>query len=138
MIFCWLKKVVLLPNLSAEVKLKGLVKVPLFSINQRLCKHCSKTEWTLVHIYTSEIKWIYVLIVEFGILGWNQLVKSREKTKFKIFRGILISFWMSCMSGSVIDVLWCQPIKLIHVVSTSEFHEYWRNDVDFIFFVPSI
>ena len=24
----------------------------------------------------------------------------------------------------VLDVLWCQPIKLIHVVSTSEFHEY--------------
>ena len=22
------------------------------------------------------------------------------------------------------DVLWCQPIKLIHVVSTSEFHKY--------------
>ena len=37
-----------------------------------------------------------------------------------------------------IDVLWCQPIKLIQVVSTSEFHEYWWNDVDFIFFIPSI
>jgi hypothetical protein len=24
----------------------------------------------------------------------------------------------------IIDVLWCQPIKLIQVVSTSEFHEY--------------
>jgi hypothetical protein len=24
----------------------------------------------------------------------------------------------------VLDVLWCQPIKLIQVVSTSEFHEY--------------
>ena len=24
----------------------------------------------------------------------------------------------------LLDVLWCQPIKLIHVVSTSEFHEY--------------
>ena len=24
----------------------------------------------------------------------------------------------------ILDVLWCQPIKLIHVVSTSEFHEY--------------
>ena len=23
-----------------------------------------------------------------------------------------------------LDVLWCQPIKLIQVVSTSEFHEY--------------
>ena len=24
----------------------------------------------------------------------------------------------------ILDVLWCQPIKLIQVVSTSEFHEY--------------
>ena len=38
----------------------------------------------------------------------------------------------------LVDVLWCQPIKLIQVVSTLEFHEYWWNDVDFIFFVPSI
>ena len=38
----------------------------------------------------------------------------------------------------VLDVLWCQPFKLIQVVSTSEFHEYWWNDIDFIFFVPSI
>ena len=38
----------------------------------------------------------------------------------------------------LVDVLWCQPIMLIQVVSTSEFHEYWWKDVDFIFFVPSI
>ena len=37
-----------------------------------------------------------------------------------------------------LDVLWCQPIKLIQVVSTSELHEYWWNDVDFIFFIHSI
>ena len=24
----------------------------------------------------------------------------------------------------LVDVLWCQPIKLIHVISTSKFHEY--------------
>ena len=28
------------------------------------------------------------------------------------------------MRKYLIDVLWCQPIKLIQVVSTSEFHEY--------------
>ena len=37
----------------------------------------------------------------------------------------------------ILDVLWGQPIKLIQVVSTSEFHEYRWNDLDFIFFVPS-
>ena len=26
----------------------------------------------------------------------------------------------------VVAVLWCQPIKLIHVLSTSEFHEYYN------------
>ena len=39
--------------------------------------------------------------------------------------------------GYSINVLWCQPIKLIQVVSTSEFHEYWWNDLDFIFLSPS-
>ena len=39
-------------------------------------------------------------------------------------------------SKYILDVLWCQPIKLIQVVSTSEFHEYWWNDIDFIFFRP--
>ena len=33
----------------------------------------------------------------------------------------------------LVDALWCQPIKLIQVVSTSEFHEYWWKDVDFFF-----
>ena len=36
----------------------------------------------------------------------------------------------------IVDVLWCQQIELIQVVSTSEFHEYWWNDVDLIFFHP--
>ena len=46
------------------------------------------------------------------------------------------SYWMTqkvkvFMSASyILDVLWGQPIKLIQVVSTSEFHEYWWNDVD--------
>ena len=36
---------------------------------------------------------------------------------------------------SVVDVLWGQRIKLIQVVSTSEFHEYWWNDLDLNFLV---
>ena len=46
-------------------------------------------------------------------------------------RGLILVLYGSCL-----DVLWCQPIKLIHVVSTSEFHEYRWNDVDYIFFRP--
>ena len=40
------------------------------------------------------------------------------------------------LSGLVVDVLWGQPIKLIQVVSTSEFDEYQLNNVVFIFFCP--
>ena len=47
----------------------------------------------------------------------------------------MISLWYSG-SWYVIDVLWGQPIKLIQVVSTSEFHEYWWNDFGFIFLSP--
>ena len=40
-----------------------------------------------------------------------------------------IYFWL--------DGLWGQLIKLIQVVSTSKFHEYWWNDLDLIFLVPA-
>ena len=35
----------------------------------------------------------------------------------------------------LVDALWSQLIKLIQVVSTSEFHEYKWNNIVFIFFV---
>ena len=35
-----------------------------------------------------------------------------------------------------IEVLWGQRIKLIQVISSSELHEYWLNNVVFIFFCP--
>ena len=34
------------------------------------------------------------------------------------------AFVTRCKPRYILDVLWCQPIKLIQVVSTSEFHEY--------------
>ena len=40
------------------------------------------------------------------------------------------------METYIVDILWGQPIKLIHVVSTLEFHEYQWNDVIFIFLPP--
>ena len=36
----------------------------------------------------------------------------------------------------LLDVLWGQPIKLIQVVSSSEFYEYWWNDVVGFFLSP--
>ena len=38
----------------------------------------------------------------------------------------------------IVDALWGQPIKLIQAVSNSEFHEYWWNDVLFIFLSPPL
>ena len=49
---------------------------------------------------------------------------------------LLARFATSILIPYVLDVLWCQPIKRIQVVSTSEYHEYWWKDVDFIFFRP--
>ena len=42
------------------------------------------------------------------------------------------------LSTSHLEVLWGQPIKLIQVVSSSKFHEYWWNDFDFIFLSPPL
>ena len=36
----------------------------------------------------------------------------------------------------VLDILCRQQIKLFQVVSTSEFHEYWWNNLENIFLVP--
>ena len=38
-----------------------------------------------------------------------------------------------CSLRSLLDVLWGQPIKLIQVFSTSEFYEYWWNNIFNIF-----
>ena len=37
----------------------------------------------------------------------------------------------------VLDVLCCQQIKLFQVVTTSEFHEYQRNNLEMVFLVPA-
>ena len=37
-------------------------------------------------------------------------------------KGLIITQFAT--ASYLLDVLWCQPIKLIHIVSTSEFHEY--------------
>ena len=47
-------------------------------------------------------------------------VPSKRKKRAGAAEGIIhISF-----GQYIVDVLWCQPIKLIQVVSASEFHEY--------------
>ena len=38
--------------------------------------------------------------------------------------GLHITYLAFDCKACILDVLWCQPIKLIQVVSTSEFHEY--------------
>ena len=73
--------------------------------------------------------------------------KARVNQNITVQKDTWISAQLKCQTADLnlysnraylIDVLWCQPIKLMQVVSTSEFHEYWWKNVDFIFFVPSI
>ena len=51
--------------------------------------------------------------------------------KHIIVQNFLLSEW------ALLDVLCRQQIKLFQVVSTSEFHEYWWNDLENIFLVPA-
>ena len=55
---------------------------------------------------------------------------------FCIIHKYIVNLFVDMITTTYLDVLWCQPFKLIQVVSTSEFHEYCWNDIDFIFFHP--
>ena len=41
--------------------------------------------------------------------------------------------WHMVLTIDTLDVLRGQPLKLIQVVSNSEFHEYWWNEIGFFF-----
>ena len=60
------------------------------------------------------------------------------KGSLNVYVDKILTFFTTYLPTHLLEVFWGQPIKLIHVVSTSEFHEYWWNVVDFIFFIPSI
>jgi hypothetical protein len=47
-------------------------------------------------------------------------VKDVQGKEIEIIHRLFLVISMYCQ----VDVLWCQPIKRIQVVSTSEFHEY--------------
>ena len=59
------------------------------------------------------------------------VVVTKYISIYKIFKKLTLFIY-----SHLLDVLWCQPFKLIQVVSTSEFDEYWWNDADSIFFCP--
>ena len=61
-----------------------------------------------------------------------------SQCKYVLFILLCHSFCVVQVSMYILDVLWCQPTKLIHIAFTSEFHEYWWKDVDLFFFIPSI
>ena len=83
-------------------------------------------------IELSFLKMIFLTKDNFNF--WTTLF-FKKLTQFLSARNSFISKIIKNKITSI-DVLWCQPIKLIQVVSTSEFHEYWWNDVDFIFLCP--
>ena len=57
---------------------------------------------------------------------------ASEKTK--LFDPLILSKLL--LNGSLLDVLWCQPIKLIQVVSTLEFHENAGTTLILFFLSP--
>ena len=64
--------------------------------------------------------WLSLIVEYLG--GGAMLISPSVSAKGK---GEICQF-LSCISyvQYVLDILWGQPIKLIQVVSTSEFHEY--------------
>ena len=66
--------------------------------------------------------------------GVNLFLKVRYSEKATKDWQIFHSFF-SYLVAYRVDVLCRQQIKLFHVVSTSEFHEYQWNNVVFIFFL---
>ena len=58
--------------------------------------------------------------------GHGQVIKDIEQIMYFLL-----------FSDVSLDVFWGQPIKLIQVVSTSEFHEYCWNNIDFNVLVPA-
>ena len=63
-------------------------------------------------------KTIKCVVVGDGAVGKTCLLVSYSTNKFPS------SYVPTVSTTYLIDVLWCKPIKLIQVVSTSEFHEY--------------
>ena len=104
-----------------------------------------KIKSTLFHQYSwySEVETTWI-----SLISWHQKTSSTYAIKGYMYKNWSVSLWWwwwqdviggklgHTVTSTVYTVLWCQPIKLIQVVSTSEYHEYWWNDVDFIFFWP--
>ena len=68
-------------------------------------------------------------------------LQIRHKFHLPIFEKLwngwyILYIIISWLHMYIVDVLWGQPIKLIQVVFTSEFHEYWWNNIVFIFLSP--
>ena len=73
-----------------------------------------------------------------GLNSNNQTTAEDSNTRRRRYCNIHTSWYVEAYStGYQIDVLCRQQIKLFQVVSTSEFHEYWWNDLENIFLVPA-
>ena len=98
-----------------------------------------------VHTYYSYHMSCRVLVRQFLKIGlfstWPAMQKLLSQNFVTVRLWVLskevqIVYRMFLVNCYLLDILWGQPIKLIQVVSTSEFCEYWWNDIVLIFFCP--
>ena len=81
-----------------------------------------------------DVKNMFAIIKETAYDAPYSITVKAVISSLSWYKSIPIRADMIC---SLLDVLWGQPIKLIQVISTSEFHEYWWNDLEIIFLVPA-
>ena len=94
-----------------------------FNPKKRKKKCLLKVHWSSRYITLSCYLRCLLMYLSLGCFS-SVKVKGHEANK-------------SILCMYLLDVLCRQQIKLFQVVSTPEFHEYWWNDLENIFFVPT-
>ena len=83
--------------------------------NFPLFKSCNRNQ---IHIFLHS--WLLCFENTVGFIWLKRLYLCLLAYTLEIIAMMVFTFQCTYL----LDVLWCQPIKLIHVVSTSKSHEY--------------
>ena len=135
---------------------KYLSTFSLYGCKKSQCVHQLASSKALSHknfveMNTDTKKWLMCPLLTIYVHADSVLHESSMHSTYQSKHWINSIFWNAYArqrislnhifpinSGSLLNVLWCQLIKLIQFVSTSKFREYWWNDIDFIYFVPFV